>query len=422
MLCLNTSRMIRLTRLRQTALPTAFGTLMQNLRVSASDALCLISRNLPLKRSPVSVKSRSSISLFNRNSLPNLRLSGFSRDTWCQTLATLGTTAFQNGPAVACQHPLPKTVVVEPFSLRWLKSPFHLLQNLSIQDPQITKMTLEVKGNHLFLLSGTPRLMLLLVVPIFRNMKKLNAIGAILPALVVVLLFASCGDDRPTDSNGDGYTVSGLLFYNCQTGSSLAYFQLLKEGSAVTGASIKVNDRVLLYQSNGVYAAENPLLNLVTGDTATVEILDPDGNTLLDERYPVPDTFSVEVVSPANRLYTSGFVLVDFTPSALSGGYIVTVDPADTAEAAAPFAQYVTSGVTSTQIGPEAFQESDGTEVPGQYDIYILAYNGTFISIQSAFFPLPSQLPTGNVDEENLTGTIGVGTLSKKDYVLNTKL
>jgi len=239
-------------------------------------------------------------------------------------------------------------------------------------------------------------------------------------ALVIATL--SCGDDRPNSPEDEGYEITGLMFHNCEEGQSVTHFELTKDGDPVTGAQITINGHTVQYTSGGIFHSVSPSITLTPGDTHTLLIVLADEDTLYEENFVLPDTFTAEVLTPANNIYnTGGFVVVDFSTSEHAMGYIATVVPADSADAAVEWADYVQT-VTSVQIGPEAFQQTDGSDVRGDYDIYILAYRETFVSWSNIFFPLPSQLPTDNIDTRRLEGTIGVGTLSFKDFVINTKL
>ncbi len=254
-------------------------------------------------------------------------------------------------------------------------------------------------------------------------MNRILTSVSLLAIAAMVAIVVSCGDDRPTPPEDENdYSISGLLFYNSDNQQSVAHFELKQNGDPVTGAQITVNGSTVRYASGGIHHSVSPIINLSPSDTHRVLIVLTDADTLLDRDFVVPDTLTADVISPANSIYnTGGFVVVDFSTSEHAQGYIATVVPPDSAQNASPWAQYVQT-VTAVQIGPEAFQESDGDEVRGDYDIYILAYRETFVAWSNMFFPLPSQLPIGNIDTERLQGTIGVGTLSIKDFVSNTKL
>jgi len=254
--------------------------------------------------------------------------------------------------------------------------------------------------------------------PIIRNMTQKPTYFPILILLSLLLLVISCGGGKGTNPQQKEYTLDGVLFYNSQNFSSLFYANVTQNGSGLAGLTVKVGGVTSQDAGNGIYAASNPGLSLTPGDTYTVSI--SSGDTLIfSAAYALPDTFSVTVTDPASHFYYgSGFVTLEWTGSANAKGYIVTVVRPDSALAAAPYAKYVEL-TTGTQIGQEAFQTIAGTNVYGDYDIYVLAHStSNFYSWPTIFFPLPVDTPTvDNIQLDNVTGTFSVGTLSRKDYV-----
>jgi hypothetical protein len=261
------------------------------------------------------------------------------------------------------------------------------------------------------------------VEPIIANMKHyMNILGALFFAAGIALLAASCGDDTVNPNDEDKRTIAGVLFYNTDDGTSQCYFRLTEDNAALSDAIVKIGSTVIPSAGGGVYQASSPTITLNPGDAHILRVLSADSTELLSESFLLPDTFSAIVASPANHIYlSSGFVQMDWNGSTGSQGYIATVVRPDSALNAVAYAAYASGVTTAAQIGPEAFQKSDGTEVTGTYDIYILSYRGTFYAWPQIFFPLPSGLKTGNIDTEEFTGTVGVGTLSRGDYLIVTK-
>jgi len=247
-------------------------------------------------------------------------------------------------------------------------------------------------------------------------------LSAILAAGILLGL-VSCGDDRPTTSDDSAYGMQAVLFYNSNDHSSLAYFKLTEDGNPMPDAEVSVAGDMVPHTGSGVYRAANPNVTLTPGASHLVKILTSDDAELLSQEFVVPDTFTMVITNPAEHVpYTGGFVSFEWNASSGTDGYFITVVRPDTALNAVPYAAFHTGLSNASQLGPEVFQESDGDDVPGTYDVYVVAYGETFYGWPEIFFPLPSQLPTGNIDEDNLTGTIGVGTMAIGDYVNSTKL
>lgn len=243
----------------------------------------------------------------------------------------------------------------------------------------------------------------------------------ILSVLMLAVFAFSCGDDSVTKPDDKAYGVDGLLFYNSDNSSSVAYFKLTEDGAPLTNAIMKVNTSTIPHAGGGIYSLTNPSLHLTPGGShsVTISVL---GKEIFSEAYMLPDTFSVDIVIPANNIYeySGPGVSVEWTGSASSQGYILTVVKPETAAAAPDFSKFVTSTTNDATVPSETFRKDDGTDdpLPGTYRIYVLSYRETFYSWPDMFFPLTMQLPTGNVDGQDISGTIGVGTLSKSEAVL----
>ena len=116
------------------------------------------------------------------------------------------------------------------------------------------------------------------------------------------------------------------------------------------------------------------------------------GDTLNPGGAPVPVTWSIS-------LQAFGYVLSVVTPH-------VTPSPV---------------GHTSLLKGREktipldAFRTTQGDLVEGVYEIYVIAYYGSFLEYPGMAIELPEGLPTGNLDDAN--GTIGAGVVAQKKRI-----
>ncbi len=248
-----------------------------------------------------------------------------------------------------------------------------------------------------------------------------------IPVVLAALLAGSCGDSPIVPPVTDGYFVEGVLFYNSADGSSLCHLELKKDGKYLMDAEVIVEGSNIQHAGQGVYRASSPGLNLAPGDTHTVTIKSADGEELFSRDFVLPDTFSAIVAEPPNHIYnTGGNVLLAWNGSAhvTSRHYVVTVVPQDSGAVVADYAVAATEPTNNCTIPSSAFQKSDGTLVLDTYYIYVLAYRETFFDTKTSeiFFPLPAGIFTkGNISTDTFSGTIGVGTLSKGDYVISDK-
>ncbi len=280
------------------------------------------------------------------------------------------------------------------------------------------------------LTSPSPHLLFDRKMPILYNMVKFSKQIPFLVIFSLLVLALSCGDDPLAPSNGtDGYVVSGVLFFNCNDMSSLCYLKLTKDGANFADAQVTVDGSTIAYAGQGLYRASSPGLSLVPGSANTMTIKSENGDELFSRSFVLRDTFSVVITDPSNREYVAGGnVVVDWTasgPASSLRNYVGTVVPQDSGAVIPDFAEPAQEVRNTWTITPDAFQKSDGTLILDRYDIYILAYAETFYTtsaISEIFFPLPSGVfTTGNIDTETFNGTIGVGTLSKGDYVVVDK-
>ena len=256
------------------------------------------------------------------------------------------------------------------------------------------------------------------------RMMRLSKHILLLLTVPLLILAVSCGDEQIVPPNGaDGYFVEGVLFYNYDNESSLCRLKLTKDGKDINDAEVSVEGTVVPHAGLGVYRSSSPGIDLSPGDTHTVTIMSGDGDELFSQDFVLPDTFSAIVADPADHIYVvGGNVLLGWNGSAnvLGRHYVVTVVPEDSTGVVVDYAAAATEPTNSWTITPVAFQKSDGTLIEDRYDIYVLAYRETFYDPNDSeiFFPLPAGIfSTGNISTETFSGTIGVGTLSKGDFV-----
>lgn len=244
--------------------------------------------------------------------------------------------------------------------------------------------------------------------------------------LPLVILSLSCGDEKITPNNGENdYFVEGVLFYDYDNESGLCHLHLMKDGTNLTDGEIVVEGNVVPHVGSGIYRSKGRGAGLSPGDTHNVRITAGDGEELFSGEFVLPDTFSAVVSDPADHIYvTGGNVVVDWNGSAnvLNRHYVVTVVPEDSAGVVVEYAVAATEPRNTWTIPPDAFQKSDGTLILDTYNIYVLAYRETFfdpaLGYPEVFFPLPTGIfGSGNISTDKISGTIGVGTLSKGDYV-----
>jgi hypothetical protein len=248
-------------------------------------------------------------------------------------------------------------------------------------------------------------------------MRQVKIILLAASALIGSIMMLSCGDETVTSGGESTYAIDGTIFYDCDYQSGEVRFFIRKDGSPFENATVKVNGYTVSHAGSGIYSAISPTVILSPGNAQTL-LITVSSEVLYSAELILPDTFTADVVIPFNGIYdySGAGVTVDWSASASSSNYILTVVKPDSAAAAADFAEFGRTGETVTG---DAFRRDDGTDepVPADYAIHVLAYRTTYYPLPDDRFPIPSGLPTGTIDEDSVSGTIGIGTLSISDTV-----
>ena len=149
-------------------------------------------------------------------------------------------------------------------------------------------------------------------------MRHVNGPIFIVAALLLggCLLFVTGGCDGSGSLVDDPvYRLSGNLIGNVNLDTTSVVVTILRDSSDYSGATVRFGGGTMLYSPSGIsgvpgrYTIERNSVQAYAGDTVTFSA----SANNLDQTFSVrvPDTFSVSIVSPANRI-SNGALLVTY--------------------------------------------------------------------------------------------------------------
>ncbi|UCB52355.1 MAG: hypothetical protein JSV10_10300 [Candidatus Zixiibacteriota bacterium] len=226
---------------------------------------------------------------------------------------------------------------------------------------------------------------------------------------LLIVFFFSCGGKvvtRPPDDEHE-FTVNGVVVKDMNLGKDIAYFSILRDGNPFAGAIVKVDSDTLEDQGNGNYYMEGaPLFGFQQTVSLSISAEGTDLNVATSVM--IPGSFFIEEL-PANDQFNVGGheVPVQWDASAQASGYFLSV----AAPTGALGQTVLDEGNDRAEtISPDAFRDVQGELVEGFYDVYVVAYDKSFVYYPGIVFQLPAGLPSGNVTGAN--GTIGAGVVA----------
>lgn len=257
-----------------------------------------------------------------------------------------------------------------------------------------------------------------------RKMKKYLTLYII---AILGLMLAGCGGDV-TGNTTTEYTVDGLLMLDPNTDQAFCYALILQEGTSIPNLTSYIvtsatDSAAMTPRGGGAYLTTDGALELGADSTYTIRAEEQFGDFYFSMTLDMADTFHVEVLSPASRIYSGGTVSITWNAPSQDFGYFVTIDPPSSE--AVPFAE-ISNTSTNYTIPADAFTKSTGERVPGVYYIYVIAYKDTFYSdafIENndhVFYPYPDQGFSDNIDRIGVSGRFGTALVAYYDSVIVT--
>jgi hypothetical protein len=240
----------------------------------------------------------------------------------------------------------------------------------------------------------------------------------ILFLMTAVLLFGySCGK-KPTGpiSKKPTFTIYGAVVKDMNFSKDIVYFTVRRNDTLYNSATVKVGNKTILNSGSGLYDSlfadttfhvKTAYIDsiIITQDTVTIAF-----------SFTLPDTFYIKPLQDNDSINAGGHsVQVSWTSSANASKYILSLAQ-DTVTGARLFK--TTVGSTDTTITPEAFRNTADQLITGDYWIYVVAYNKSFVSYPEIPFALPTGLPADNIT--GAKGTMGAGIIARKAKIVVT--
>ncbi len=227
---------------------------------------------------------------------------------------------------------------------------------------------------------------------------------------LLIIFFFSCGGKVTTRPPSDDFefTINGVVVKDMNSGRDVAYFAILKNGDPFDGAVVKVGSDTLESEGNGNYFLDGfPLFNY--GQTVLINISSAADDFNLSTSRQIPGSFEITDIN--HTTVTSAqteLVRVSYSISTGASGYFYSVVKPDGRDALTTVIEPDQFGYAPIQL--DAFYDELGEFETGTYQIFVVAYNSSFVYYPGMDFYLPGGLPSGNLSGAN--GTIGAGVVA----------
>jgi hypothetical protein len=231
-----------------------------------------------------------------------------------------------------------------------------------------------------------------------------------------LVLFFSCGGKtttRPTKPKFK-FTINGVVVKDLSLGKDIAYFTILRDSTAFDSAVVRVGTDTLNNQGNGIYYKEaSQLFNFE--QTVSINISSTQDSFSLGTSVLMPGNFLINELPANDTLNVGGhYFIVSWQASAHASGYFLSVVKPDTTPGIVGYTTLDDLNNRSENIPPDAFRIGVNL-VEGCYEVYVIAYSGSFLEYPGMPFELAQGLPKDNLDGAN--GTIGAGVVAEKKSI-----
>lgn len=239
---------------------------------------------------------------------------------------------------------------------------------------------------------------------------------ALIVLALCLMISLSCGGKVTTRTPPSEYrfTINGVVVKDKNLDKDFAYFNIMRDSDPFDGAVVKAGAHTLTSQGNGDYYKEDsPLFSYGQSVSATFSYSGDDFST--QASLVMPGNFNLNPLSlPGDSLNPGGAeVTVTWGAAAGASGYVLSLVTPNVVPSAVGF-NAIVKGLEKT-IPVEAFRTTQGNLVEGVYEVYLVAYYGSFPEFPDITFQLPEGLPTGNISDAN--GTAGAGVIAAKKRI-----
>jgi len=227
---------------------------------------------------------------------------------------------------------------------------------------------------------------------------------------LLIIFFFSCGGKvttRPTPEEHE-FTINGVVVKDMNSGKDIAYFAILKNDTPFDGAVVKVGSDTLENEGNGNYYLEGfPLFNY--GQNVSTSVSSAADEFSLTTSRQIPGSFEITDIN--HTTITSALsddVRVSFSTSSGASGYFYSVVRPDGSDGFTAVIEPNQFG--DTPIQRDAFYDGLDVFITGTYQVFLVAYNSSFLYYPGTGFYVPGGFPSGNLSGAN--GTIGAGVVA----------
>lgn len=228
---------------------------------------------------------------------------------------------------------------------------------------------------------------------------------------LLIIFFFSCGGKVTTRPPSDDFefTINGVVVKDMNLGKDVAYFSILRDGNPFAGAVVKVGSDTLENEGNGNYFLDGfPLFNY--GQNVSINISSSADEFDLVTSRQIPGSFEITDINPTPVTAAKAEeVKVHCNSSTGASGYLINIIRPDGSNG---YAGLVSLGdmMIGASIPRDAFFDELDVFITGTYQVFLVAYNSSFLYYSGMDFYLPAGLPSGNLSGAN--GTIGAGVVA----------
>jgi len=232
--------------------------------------------------------------------------------------------------------------------------------------------------------------------------------------LTATLLFSYSCEKKPIGpiSEKPSFTINGVVVKDMNTEKDIASFEVWRNDTLYNDAVVKVGNQNIPNTGSGLYDSVFVDTTFQVKTAYIDSIISSQDTITITFSFTMPDTFSTKILSDKDTFTVQDLpISVDWRAPYNADGYIIGVAKGDTITGAVLYSATVDSPPRS--IPQEAFYKAGmGDLVTGDYWIYVVAYNKSFVNYPEIPFELPAGLPANNIS--GAKGTIGAGVIAKK--------
>jgi hypothetical protein len=238
---------------------------------------------------------------------------------------------------------------------------------------------------------------------------------------MLMALAQSCDDTGTSGDLDNEHEINALFSHDATSGKLTVYVEVWRDGEPFVGATVTL-DTIKSVPSAGEGKFATAFNRSEFGDTVQLDV-----RSVLDAfnfraLVAIPDSFSLDIGALPGGVVRSSTenVKLVWSQSRLEDGYLVVVDPPNTANPSVgysrviPPTEYVVEGQLLVATIPNtAFRDSQGVFQPGDYEVWLAAFRGSPINYPILPFALPDEFGE-NVNRVGVTGSIGAIYIPEK--------